>query len=113
MKNLILKNYDINIDKIVLKDDNTFFFYNNIKIYIVLYNDEITNLEYLFRLSNELYFNGIKINTFLLNNESKMYTKIDSNNIVLMRENQIENDVCINDLLKFERINNNLKSFNI
>ena len=111
MKNFIYINYNIEVDKIYIKDNKKYFFINNEKIYIIEYDGDKEYLLKLFNISNYLYDNNIKVNTILFNNKKEIYTKKDKFYIVLMKENSIE-EVSIDYLNKFN-IDNDLNEFNI
>lgn len=110
MKNFILLNYNIEVDKIY---SDKYFFVNDEKIYIIRTNKKDKEIDYLASLSNELFLNGIKVNTFIINNEKKYFTKKDNINIVLLRVNEYENDFNINDIIRFQNINSDLENVNI
>ena len=110
MKNFILLNYNIEVDKIY---SDKYFFVNDEKIYIIRTNKKDKEIDYLAALSNELFLNGIKVNTFIINNEKKYFTKKDNINIVLLRVNEYENDFNINDIIRFQNINSDLENVNI
>ena len=110
MKNFIFLNYNIEVDKIY---NNKYFFINDEKIYIIETDKKEKDIDYLGILSNELFLHGIKVNTFIINNEKKYFTKKDNINIVLLRVNEYENDLDINDIIRFQNINTNLESTNI
>ena len=110
MKNFILLNYNIEVDKIY---SDKYFFVNDEKIYIKKKKKKDKEIDYLAALSNELFLNGIKVNTFIINNEKKYFTKKDNINIVLLRVNEYENDFNINDIIRFQNINSDLENVNI
>lgn len=113
MKNFILLNYNILPKKIYIKNNQKYFFFSNEKIYIVESDKKEKDLLYLFRLSNDIYNNGMKINTFIINRDGKYITKKDGFYIILMKENEYESDISIYELSKYHDINNNLEQFDI
>jgi len=113
MKDFIYLNYNIYVEKIYSKDNKYFFFINDYKIYIKkIKKEEISKIEKLVLLTNNLY-SKIKVNTFLLNNNNKYFTKHNEDFIVLIKVNNSENDFCLNDLIKFWDINLRIEKFNI
>ena len=113
MKDFIYLNYNIYVEKIYSKDNKYFFFINDYKIYIKkIKKEEISKIEKLVLLTNNLY-SKIKVNTFLLNNNNKYFTKHNEDFIVLIKVNDSENDFCLNDLIKFWDINLRIEKFNI
>ena len=113
MKNFILINYDYKVSTIYNKNNTIYFYINNEKVYIMETNKSDKEIDYLANLSNNMYNKGIKVNTFLLNNSNKYYTKKDNVNIVLLKVNDYEEDISLNNLSKFENFNNDLHSVNI
>ena len=113
MKNFLQANYNINVKKIMNKNGKTFFFYNNLKVFIEKYNGDLNKLDYLIRLTNELYYYKINVNTFIMNNVNQFYTKYKDYYIVLMKENEYLDEVSLIDLKKFEVIKNNLYNYNV
>lgn len=112
MKDFIYINYNIIVDKIYIKDNKKFFFISNEKVYIIEYEGKKELLLELFNISNYLFNNGIKVNTFIFNTKSECYTKKDEIYIVLMKENSIE-EVSFDYLKKFNNIKNNLNKFDV
>jgi len=113
MKDYIYLNYNIYVEKIYFSDNRHYFFINDYKIYIIkLKNEEISKVEKLIELTNNIY-NKVKVNTFILNNTNKYFTKYDKDYIILMRVNNFENDFSLNYLYKFWNINSNIDSYNI
>ena len=108
MKNFIKQNYNLYPSKIYKNKNCYFFFSNNEKILIFEVKKEIKNIDELVKISNNLYFNGIKVATFLLNKDNKYYTKKDDNYIVLLKCNDIKsNDINIKEIKKYI-LNNNI-----
>ena len=113
MDNFIFLNYNIKIDKIYNNYDEKYFFINDIKIYIKEYVGDTNYLDTLVELTNNLYYNNIKVNTFILNNENKYYTRKDNKYIALLKVNTFEYDINIKNILKFHNIKNKLPEYNI
>ena len=113
MKNYIYINYGIKVDKIYIKDNKKYFFISNVKVYIYESKLELFKLRNLFDLTNNLYRNKILVNTFIINNRNEFYTKKDDYYILLLKVNDIENIVDLNEFIKFMNIQNNLENINI
>ena len=109
MRDFILLNYNLNVKKIY-KDC---FFVNNEKIKIVKLKKNIDDLDYLFTLSNNLYYKNILVDTFILNKDGICYTKKNDEYIILMKINDIVDDVVELEYLKLFEQENNLKYKNI
>ena len=113
MKNFILINYNVNVDKIYIKDDTKYFFINNEKVYIFESNLDSKNIDNLVNISNDLFRKGIKVYTFILNNDNKFYTEKDDKKIVLLKVNDFEDKIDLEKISKFKHIQNNLNNINI
>ena len=109
MRDFILLNYNLNVKKIY-KDC---FFVNNEKIKIVKLKKNIDDLDYLFTLSNNLYYKNILVDTFILNKDGNCYTKKNDEYIILMKINDIVDEVIELEYLKLFEQENNLKYKNI
>ena len=109
MRDFILLNYNLNVKKIY-KDC---FFVNNEKIKIVKLKKNIDDLDYLFTLSNNLYYKNVLVDTFILNKDGNCYTKKNDEYIILMKINDIVDDVVELEYLKLFEQENNLKYKNI
>lgn len=109
MRDFILLNYNLNVKKIY-KDC---FFANNEKIKIVKLKKNIDDLDYLFTLSNNLYYKNVLVDTFILNKDGNCYTKKNDEYIILMKINDIVDDVIELEYLKLFAQENNLKYKNI
>ena len=112
MKNFIFLNYNIKVDKIYYKNNIKYFFVENEKIYIIENDYKEKYLEDLFKLTNDLFYQKINVNTFIINNNGKCYTKRNENKIVLLKENNIDS-IDLNYLKKFQNKNNSLKNYDI
>jgi hypothetical protein len=113
MKNFILINYNVNVDKIYIKDDTKYFFINNERVYIFESNIDSKEIDNLVNISNDLYRKGIKVYTFILNNDNKFYTEKDDKKIALLKVNDFEDKIDLEKISKFKHIQNNLKNINI
>ena len=114
MKNFLNYNYNLFPDKIYDVNDEKYFFVKNYKIYIKQYEKE--NIDEIVDITNKLFYNGIKINTFLRNKEGQYITKYKNKNIILIRVNAIEsNRVEYADIFKLKntRVKFNLKKINL
>ena len=113
MKSFIYKNYNIKIDKIYIKNNQYYFLYNNEKIRLIKYKGEEKYLDELIKISNQLYYNSVFVDTFIINNNNSFYTKKDDYYLLLLKCNQIDCEVEFNDLVKFFDISAPIKTINI
>jgi len=111
MKNSIFVKYNIKVEKIYSKDSNNYFFNNNQKYYIVLCNHDLKYLKTLYDLTNRLYLSGIRVNTFILNKDKEFYSKWNNKILIIIKENDIEDEISLNKIKRYN-INNNLIVYN-
>ena len=104
MKNYIYKYYNINVDKIYKDENNYYFYINDEKIYIVIYKDDETKINTLFKICNDLYYKNIFVNTFILNNANQCYTRYNDCFISLLKVNSEETIFTFSDISKFFNI---------
>ena len=112
MKNFIFLNYSIVVKKIYFKNNQKFFFSNNEKILIIENNYDEKYIYELFRLSNELFFDGIKVNTFIINNFGRCFSTKNDNKIILLKTNDF-NDFSFEKIILFKGRKTNLDNYNI
>ena len=112
MKNFILLNYNIKIDNIYYKNNEKYFFINEDKIYIMECKDDNSYLEKIFRITNDLYYQGIKVNTFIVNNKNKFITNKDDKKIILIKENSMS-EISLNYIKKFQNKNISLEDYDV
>jgi len=113
MKQYIYINYGFVIDKIYNKKGEKYFFIDNNKILIIEFKGNHEHLEKLFLISNFMFDRGIKVNTFLLNNNNRFYCIKDDIFIILMKINDYVGEVNLDDLMKFFYINLDIKDYNV
>ena len=115
MKNFIKKNYNLNPKKIYKKNNQYFFFSNSEKIYIIKTKKDKDELNKLFQLSNELYKYNIPVMTFILNNNGEYLCKKDSDSIILLKNNTINDNenITLDDIFKYNINTDIIKEYNI
>ena len=111
MKNSINLNYGINVDKMYLKNDYNFFFYNNTKVYIYEV-DENNNINEIINLSNKMFKKNIKVNTFILNKNNDYFSHFNSKTYILLKENSLE-DISLKSIKTISKNDNKLSNFDI
>lgn len=106
MKLYINKFYNLYPSKVYKKNNEFYFFIKDIKFYLKEYTRKEEEINMLLKISNELYGKGIKVNTFVLNKDKKIFTEIKKKKYVLLRVNVIECEkVSLEDMVSFsERI---------
>ena len=107
MKDFIYINYGLKIDKIY----NNYFFIGNEKIIIYKTIKQEREIEQLFKLTNQMYYDKLFVNTFLLNKENKCYTKKDNEYIVLLKVNDRDSDVTLKYLEKYSKYSLEIEEF--
>ena len=113
MKDFLKNNYNIIVDKLYNCDNQIYFFINCEKIYIIKCDLDKEYLDYLISLSNNLFYDGINVNTFIMNNQKEFYTKKDNYFYLLMKSNSFECVMDIDTISKFEKYDSLLNNFNI
>ena len=115
MKNFIKKNYNLNPKKIYKKNNQYFFFSNSEKIYIIKTKKDKNELNKLFQLSNELYKYNVPVMTFILNNNGEYLCKKDSDSIILLKNNTINDNenITLDDIFKYNINTDIIKEYNI
>lgn len=115
MKNFIKNNYNLNPKKIYKKNNQYFFFSNSEKIYIIKTKKDKNELNKLFQLSNELYKYNIPVMTFILNNNGEYLCKKDSDSIILLKNNTINDNenITLDDIFKYNINTDIIKEYNI
>lgn len=116
MKNFLNYNYNLLPEKIYDKDGEKYFFIKEYKIYIMQYDDVDKDIDKITEISNNLFSEGLKINTILRNKYGKYVSKYKNKNLILIRVNSIENDELVyTDILKLKNKNKiyELKKINL
>lgn len=83
--------------------DNGYYFYiNDVKYYFVKYQRNPEEIEFLVRISNELYNKKILVDTFIKNKDGSFFVNLNNDVYVLLRVNSIESDAYnIKDIIYF------------
>ena len=68
-------------------------------------------LKTLYDLTNRLYLSGIRVNTFILNKDKEFYSKWNNKILIIIKENDIEDEISLNKIKRYN-INNNLIVYN-
>lgn len=113
MKEFIYSNYGFKVEQLYLVQEKCFFYINNQKIKIILTNYDEEFLIKIYNISNYLYENNVKVNTFLNNVFGKIYTEKYKKKIVLLKENKIEEKITLEYINTFNNINNQLLEYNL
>lgn len=115
MKPYINKFYNLYPLNVYKKNNEYYFFIKNSKFYMKEYTRKEEEIDLLLKISNKLYQNGIKVNTFITNKEGNILTNINKKKYVLLKVNTIEcEELCLEDivifseLIKIENKNNEL-----
>ena len=106
MKNILEYYYNIYPDTLYENGNAYYFFVNDIKYYFLPFNRNINELNDLVELTNKLYFNGIKVHTFICTKEGKYYIEHEKTSYVLLRVNiEEKEEIDIYDIIKFNNLN--------
>lgn len=96
MKNIIKELYNINVDRIY----NHYFFYKDEKILIIEFDKDDKKIGELVKITNYLYQNKIKVNTFLKNKNESFYFLKNEKYYSLLKINDREIKINEKDLIK-------------
>ena len=108
MKEFLLINYNLKIDKIY----NNIFFIKDEKIKIIKIKD-ISGIEKRINLTNEMYKKNIMVNTFILNNKNEYITKKNNEYIILLKINENDEYIDLEEIIKYSNNINYLERYNI
>ncbi len=113
MKETIKFYYNIYPDTLYEILNGYYFFVGDIKYYFVLFDRDIKEIEFLVKISNDLYNKNILVDTFIQNKDGKFYVILEDKVYVMLRVNSIESDLLnIKDIVYFNNllISDNVKS---
>ncbi len=113
MRESIKYYYDIYPEEIFHLDNGCYFFYDDIKYYFVFYDRDPKEIDFLVKISNDLYNRNVLVDTFISNRNGEFYVVIDSVIYVMLRVNSIESDVYdLSDIVYFNNliVSNNIRS---
>lgn len=108
MKEFLLINYNLKIDKIY----NNIFFIKDEKVKIIKIKD-ISGIEKRINLTNEMYKKNIMVNTFILNNKNEYITKKNNEYIILLKINENDEYIDLEEIIKYSNNINYLERYNI
>ncbi len=113
MKETIKYFYNVYPDKIFDIDNGYYFFLNDYKYYFLKYNRDIRSLDFLVKVSNDLYNKGVLVDTFIFSKDKSYYVNVDDDVFVMLRVNSIEDDsYSLKDIVYFNNLlisNNSVK----
>ncbi len=113
MKETINYYYNVYPNDISYIDNGCYFYINDIKYYFVRYERDRNEIDFLVKVSNDLYSRNILVDTFISNKNGGFYVILDGEVYCLLRVNSIENDLCdLKDIVYFNNllISNNIRS---
>ena len=101
-------NYNLRINKIY----KNIFFIENEKVKIEKLKD-ISKINILVELTNNMYENKIPVDTFILNVNNEYFTKKNNEYIILIKINDNDEFIDLNEIIKYSKIINNLESYSV
>ena len=102
MKEAIKYNFGFNDVQIKECKNGYYFYYLDYKYYLLRYDLDIDNQ---IKISEYLYKNNIKVNTFVMNKDNKYKISINSINYVLIKVNDIESEeITLDEIIKFNNL---------
>lgn len=110
MKETIKYFYNIYPDKLYEVNNGVYFYLNDFKYYFIKVEREIQDINFLVKISNELYKQNILVDTFVRSKDGLFYVKNLEDTYVMLRVNSPEDEIMtIDEIIRF---NNSLISNN-
>ena len=104
MKETINYYYNVYPNKIVEINNGCYFHFNDFKYYFIETTKTIEELDFLVKVSNNLYNKNILVDTFIINKNKSFYVSLNNKVYVLLRVNTLENDkYSLKDLIYFNK----------
>jgi len=111
MKETIKYFYNIYPDKLYEINNGVFFYYNDFKYYFIKVERDIRDIDFLVKISNDLYKQNILVDTFVKSKDNLFYVKNLEDIYVMLRVNSPEDEIMtVNEVIHF---NNSLISNNV
>lgn len=105
MKEAIKYYYNVYPKEISELDNGYYFFYNDFKYYFVKYNGDVSGIDLLVKMSNDLYNKNILVDTFILSRMNSFFVNVDEDVYVMLRVNSVENDIySLKDIVYFNNL---------
>lgn len=105
MKETIKYFYNVYPLRVYDIDNGCYFFINDYKYYFVKFYRDISSLDLLVEISNDLYNKNILVDTFILSKDNKFYVKVDDDIYVMLRVNGFEDDIySLKDVVHFNNL---------
>lgn len=94
--------FSVNPGKLYKIKNGYYFYVYDTKYYFVKFRQEIKNLDFLVKVTNDLYNRGVLVDTFIKNKDNSFYVNINEEMYILLRVNEIENDIyTLKDIVYF------------
>lgn len=105
MKETIKYFYNVYPQEIYDIDNGCYFYINDFKYYFIRYSRDINSLDFLVKISNDLYNKNILVDTFILSKDNTFYVKVDDEVYVMLRVNSVEDDTySLKDIVYFNNL---------
>ena len=105
MKETINFYYKVYPDKIYEINNGCYFIFNTYKYYFVEYTGPVQNIDFLVKITNDLYNRNILVDTFIKNKDGNYFVILNKTTYVLLRVNSVENDIYnLNDIVYFNNL---------
>ena len=113
MKVLLNYYYYLYPDKIQKKNNNYYFEFKNHFFCFYLYNGNPEELNAIYNLNNYMILNNYKVNRIIVNKDFSIITKKDNKNYILIELLINErNEINLNNIIEFNKINFNINFLN-
>lgn len=104
MKNAINYYYNLYPQKIVNQDNNYYFYVNNIKYTLILYEGELKDLKNIYDMHLELLQRNIYVHPMIPNKDNQIITNINGLNYILMQLQYDNYNITLNDINNYSNI---------
>ena len=93
MKETINYYYNVYPEKVYEINNGCYFYFNTYKYYFITYDRDKSEIDFLVKITNDLYNRNILVDTFIVSKNKTYYVVVGEKIYVLLRVNSIENDI--------------------
>lgn len=93
MKETINYYYNVYPEKVYEINNGCYFYFNTFKYYFVTYGRDESEIDFLVKITNDLYNRNILVDTFIKSKNKTYYVVVGDKKYVLLRVNSVENDI--------------------
>lgn len=104
MKNVINYYYNISIEKIYQNEKGFYFDYKHSRYFLVLFEDELSSLQNIYNLHNEILKTKTYIHQIIINKDSQIITFVNGNPYILLKTVYYDYPISLNEITSFSNI---------